>query len=203
MNKVNYDRKMTEIIAANKASKILPTLLLHACCAPCSTAAFAKIKDDFKITVYFYNPNMDTEKEYGKRAEEEKRLCAEFNLPVVIENYEPKEFYSAVKGYENQKEGGVRCEKCFYLRLKRTAEYAKAHGFDYFTTTLTLSPLKDAELLNTIGERTGKEVGVNFLPSDFKKRDGYKTSIEFSKKYGLYRQNYCGCTFSKRDGNEE
>lgn len=198
MNGVNFDKKMTEIIADNNARGERPTLLLHACCAPCSTACIEKVKDSFGITVFFYNPNMDTEVEYDKRAEEEKRLCAAFNLPVVIEKYEPNEFYSAALGYENEKEGGIRCEKCFYLRLKKTAEYAKAHSFDYFTTTLTLSPLKNAELLNGIGVAVAKETGVKFLPSDFKKRGGYQRSIELSKEYALYRQNYCGCVFSKQ-----
>lgn len=199
MNGINFDKKMTEIIAANKVRGEKPKLLLHACCAPCSTAALSRLKDDFKITVYFYNPNMDGKEEYDRRAEEEKRLCKILGVAVEVEKYEPNEFYSATAGLENEKEGGIRCEKCFYLRLSKTAEKAKRENFDYFTTTLTLSPLKNAELLNRIGETVGEETGVKFLPSDFKKRDGYKKSIELSAKYGLYRQNYCGCMFSKRE----
>lgn len=199
MNGINYDGKMEEIIRLNREKGVKPKLLLHACCAPCSTAALSRLKDDFKITVYFYNPNMDGKEEYFKRAEEEKRLCDILGIAVEIEEYDPNEFYSATLGLEGEKEGGVRCEKCFYLRLSKTAEKAKRENFDYFTTTLTLSPLKNAALLNGIGETVAKERGVPFLPSDFKKRDGYKKSIELSAKYGLYRQNYCGCIFSKKE----
>lgn len=202
MNKINYDAEMERIVNGFKARGEKPTLLLHACCAPCSTACLDRVKDDFKVTVYFFNPNMDTEKEYTRRAEEEVRLCKELGVSAVIEKYEPTEFYSAVKGLENEKEGGARCEKCFYLRLNRTAKKAKADGYDFFTTTLTLSPLKNADLLNEIGKKTAQETGTKFLPSDFKKRDGYKKSIEMSKKYGLYRQNYCGCVFSQKERTE-
>ena len=202
MNKVNYDAEMERIVNGFKARGEKPTLLLHACCAPCSTACLDRVKDDFKVNVYFFNPNMDTEKEYTRRAEEEVRLCKELGVSAVIEKYEPTEFYSAVKGLENEKEGGARCEKCFYLRLKKTAEKAKADGYDFFTTTLTLSPLKNADLLNEIGKNVALLTGTKFLPSDFKKRDGYKKSIEMSKKYGLYRQNYCGCVFSQKERTE-
>ena len=203
MNKVNYDAEMQKIIALNKERGVKPKLLLHACCAPCSTACLDKVMADFAVTVFFYNPNMDGKEEYDKRAKEEIRLCERFSIPVVVDNYEPNEFYSEIKGLENEKEGGKRCEKCFYLRLKKTAEYAKGKGFDYFTTTLTLSPLKDAELLNTLGQKIAEKTGVSFLPSDFKKRDGYKKSVEMSKELSLYRQNYCGCVFSKKAGTEE
>ena len=199
MNKRNFDREMTEIIEKNGTGDKKIKLLLHACCAPCSTTCLDRVEKETDVTVFFYNPNMDTKEEYARREKEEEKLCFSLGVPLVKEEYDPQEFYSAVKGLENEKEGGKRCEKCFYLRLKKTAEYAKTHGFDYFTTTLTLSPLKDSELLNEIGERVAKEVDVNFLPSDFKKRDGYKKSIEMSRQYDLYRQDYCGCVFSKRE----
>ncbi|MDY6367264.1 MAG: epoxyqueuosine reductase QueH [Clostridia bacterium] len=191
---INYDKQMQKIIAGFSGK---PKLLLHACCAPCSTAAIDKLIDFFDITVYFYNPNIDTEKEYFTRAEEEKRYCKNFDIPVVVKPYNPSEFYQAVKGYELYPEGGARCELCFKLRLFNAANYAKENGFDYFTTTLTLSPLKNAELLNKIGFDAENEYKVKFLPSDFKKRDGFLKSVKLSEKFGLYRQNYCGCAFSK------
>ena len=196
MNKENYDLKMKKIISALGDKK--PSLLLHCCCAPCSTACIERLRESFNLTVYFYNPNMDTEEEFTKRAKEQERLCASQNINCVIEEYKKQEFLSAVNGFEKEVEGGARCEKCFYLRLKRTAEKAKELGVEYFTTTLTVSPLKNADLLNSIGKRIENEIGVKFLPSDFKKRGGYLRSIELSKEYDLYRQNYCGCEFSKR-----
>ena len=197
MNKVNYETEMEKIISEIKKTGIKPKLLMHACCAPCSSACIERIKDFFDITVYYYNPNIDSMEEYGKRAAEQERLCKAFRIDCVVENYAPEEFFAATKGYEDAPEGGARCEKCFYLRLKKTAEKAKEKGFDYFTTTLTLSPLKNAALLNEIGERTAQETGVKWLPSDFKKKGGYLRSVELSNEYGLYRQNYCGCIFSK------
>lgn len=197
LNKLNYDKEMEKIVSENKKAKIKPTLLMHACCAPCSSACLERIKDFFDVTVYYYNPNIDSAEEYGKRSAEQERLCEEFGVKVIAESYEPKEFYNAVKGFEDEPEGGARCERCFYLRLKRTAEKAKEQGFEYFTTTLTLSPLKNAALLNETGERVASETGVKWLPSDFKKRGGYLRSVELSNEYGLYRQNYCGCIFSK------
>ena len=197
MNKVNYDLEMEKIISAYKDASEKPTLLLHACCAPCSSACLVRVKDVFDVAVYYYNPNIDSAEEFFKRAKEQERLCAALSVKAIIENYDAEEFYSAVKGVENEPEGGKRCEKCFYLRLKKTAKRAKAEGFDYFTTTLTVSPLKNAALLNEIGKRVAEETGVKWLPSDFKKRGGYQKSIELSREYGLYRQNYCGCIFSK------
>ena len=191
---INYDKKMREIISSLSGK---PKLLLHACCAPCASTAIERLKDFFDITVYFYNPNIDTEEEYFYRAEELRRFCAVFGITSVIEKYQPKEFYESVKGYENLKEGGERCFICYRLRLKAAADYAKKNGYEYFTTTLTLSPLKNAEKLNETGFIAEKECGVKFLPSDFKKRGGYLRSTELSKEYGLYRQNYCGCVFSK------
>ena len=202
MNRVNYDAEMQKIIKKARAEGKKPTLLLHACCAPCSSACLELLKDDFDVTVYFYNPNMDSAEEFSRRETEERRLCEALNIKLLVEEYDSAEFYSAVKGFEKEKEGGKRCERCFFLRLKKTAEKAKEKGFDYFTTTLTISPLKNAELLNGIGAAVAKETGVSFLPSDFKKRDGYKKSVELSKKYDLYRQNYCGCVFSKIEREE-
>ena len=197
MNNVNYDKEMGKILSAIKKAGDKPRLLLHACCAPCSSACLERVKDFFDVTVYYYNPNIDSGEEYYKRAAEQERLCKALGVDIIIENYVPEEFYAVAEGLEDEPEGGARCGKCFYLRLKNTAEKAEEKGFDYFTTTLTLSPLKNAALLNEIGERVAKETGVKWLPSDFKKKGGYQKSIELSKEYGLYRQNYCGCVFSK------
>ena len=195
---INYDREMQNVIASfSKTEGKKPKLLLHACCAPCSSAVIERLKDVFDVTVYYYNPNIDTADEYTVRAEELKRLCKAFSLSAVIEKYDPEIFYETVKGYEDLPEGDKRCFLCYELRLKYAAKYAKEHNFDYFTTTLTISPLKNAEKLNAIGYKTQEEFKVKFLPSDFKKRNGYYRSIELSKEYGLYRQNYCGCVFSK------
>ncbi len=197
MNNVNYDREMEKILSAYKKTGEKPTLLLHACCAPCSSACLERIKDFFDITVYYYNPNIDGTYEYEKRLKEQDRLCKTFGVKLIAETFNPEEFYAAAKGFEDAPEGGARCERCFYLRLKKTAEKAKEKGYGYFATTLTLSPLKNAALLNEIGARVSAETGVKWLPSDFKKRGGYQRSIELSGEYGLYRQNYCGCVFSK------
>lgn len=200
MGKINYDALMIrEGEKANGEKK----LLMHACCAPCSSYCFEETSKFFDVTLYFYNPNMDTAEEYEKRREELKKLAGEFfpngkKAATATEEYEPKEFYERVKGYENEPEGGARCEKCFELRLEKTAAYAKEHGFDYFTTTLTVSPHKNAEKINAIGEKIGQKYGVKYLYSDFKKRDGFKRSTALSEEFGLYRQNYCGCVFSKR-----
>lgn len=193
----DYNKKMEKIIAEHKKSGERKKLLLHACCAPCASSCIERVKDNFDLTVYFYNPNVDGEKEYYLRANELVRLCQAQGVKVVVEEYNPKEFFDQVKGLENQPEGGRRCEKCFLLRLKKSADYAKDNGFDYFTTTLTVSPLKNASMINGIGEKIEKEQLVNYLPSDFKKKNGYLRSIELSREYNLYRQNYCGCTFSK------
>ena len=197
MNKVNYETEMEKIVSEIKKSGEKTTLLMHACCAPCSSDCLERIKDFFDITVYYYNPNIDSEKEYFKRSAEQERLCKAFGVKFVAEKYSPEEFYAIAKGFEDAPEGGARCEKCFYLRLKKTAEKARKENFDYFTTTLTLSPLKNAALINEIGERIAGETGTTWLPSDFKKKGGYLRSVELSNEYGLYRQNYCGCVFSK------
>lgn len=199
MNLVNYDKLMQEKLEELREKNQKPKLLLHSCCAPCSTACIEKIKDYFDLCVYYYNPNLDSEQEFILRSSEQERYCKEINLPCIIEDYKKQEFLDAVKGLEDYKEGGKRCEKCFYLRLKKTAEMAKEKGFLYFATTLTVSPLKNAKMINEIGEEIAKECGINYLATDFKKREGYKRSIELSAEHNLYRQSYCGCEFSKNN----
>lgn len=203
MNKINYQKELDRVIDKITEEGKVPKLLLHVCCAPCSSYCLEYLSKYFDITVYFYNPNISIADEYNYRLSEEKRLVSlmPFEHPVkVIEGeYLPKDYFEYVKGLENEPEGGKRCEKCFRLRLESSARYAKEHGFDYFTTTLTISPLKNAQLLNSIGAELAEKYGIPWLYSDFKKREGYKRSIILSKEYDLYRQNYCGCVFSKRD----
>lgn len=202
----NYQKELDKLIEKNKKEGITPSLLLHACCAPCSSYCLEYLAEYFKITVFYYNPNIYPESEYAHRVAEEKRLIA--SLPVknkidfIEGRFDPSEFYYAVKGLETAKEGGERCFTCYELRLRETARLAKEQGFDYFTTTLTISPLKNAAKLNEIGEALADEYGVLHLPSDFKKKEGYKRSIELSRQYSLYRQNYCGCVFSRREREE-
>ena len=199
----NYRKELEEVI---KGLENVPTLFLHVCCAPCSSAVLEELSEHFEITVFYYNPNIFPETEETLRFEELKRLVSEmpFRHPVHLVRgvYEPDRFFEAVRGLENEKEGGKRCEACFRLRLYEAAKTAKAGGFDYFTTTLTISPLKNAALLNAIGEEAGEKAGIPFLPSDFKKKGGYQRSIELSKEYGLYRQDYCGCVFSRQEAAE-
>ena len=201
MNRRNYQKELDAVIAQNLREGKTPSLLLHVCCAPCSSYCLEYLSQFFKITVLYYNPNISPQSEYEYRLSEEKRLLGQmpFKNPVRIEDceYDPERFYREVRGLENEPEGGKRCEKCFELRLGRAARFARDGGFDYFTTTLTISPLKNADLLNKIGAKMGEEYGVSWLFSDFKKREGYKRSIVLSKEYDLYRQNYCGCVFSK------
>lgn len=202
----NYQKELDKLIEKNKKEGITPSLLLHACCAPCSSYCLEYLAEYFKITVFYYNPNIYPESEYAHRVAEEKRLIA--SLPVknkidfIEGRFDPSEFYDAVKGLETAKEGGERCFTCYELRLRETARLAKERGFDYFTTTLTISPLKNAAKLNEIGEALAEKYGVLHLPSDFKKKEGYKRSIELSRQYSLYRQNYCGCVFSRREREE-
>ena len=174
-------------------------LLLHSCCGPCSTQVINVLKDDYLITVYYYNPNIDTDEEYSHRLSEQKRFCKIIGVKVIEEGHLPDEFYCKVKGLETEKEGGARCPVCFRLRLEKTAKRAKELGYDCFGTTLTVSPHKNAEVINAIGKAVGEEFDIEFLEGNYKKQDGYKKSIEFSKKYNLYRQNYCGCKYSRRD----
>lgn len=200
MNRRNYQKELDEITEGIAASGKRPSLCLHVCCAPCSSYCMEYLCGYFDITLLFYNPNMDSMEEYEKRRDELQRLVDEAHFPVKTKmlSYDPDIFYKKVKGYEDLPEGGERCFICYELRLEKTVEYAALNGFDYFTTTLSISPLKNAEKINEIGERLGERHGIRHLPSDFKKRDGYKRSIELSREYGLYRQDYCGCVFSKR-----
>ncbi len=194
----NYESEMQEIILKNCQRDVKPRLLLHSCCAPCSSSCLERLKEHFNLTVYYYNPNVDSAQEFEHRAQEQKKLCERLNVECVIEKYNQTEFLSAVQGLEDQPEGGSRCKECFRLRLEKTADYAKDNGFDYFTTTLSVSPLKNAKVLNQLGEQISCQKGISFLVADFKKKNGYLRSIELSKEFGLYRQNYCGCKFSKR-----
>lgn len=203
MEKKNYDKWMQEIIEKNQELEIVPTLLLHTCCAPCSSAVIERLSKYFRITVFYYNPNIEPLEEYLKRKEEQKRFLSEVTTPYPINfldcDYEHEEFIQLSKGLENEKEGGPRCLKCYRLRLLKTALKAQELHFDYFGTSLTVSPYKNAQVLNQIGEELQKKFNVKYLYSDFKKRNGYKRSIELSKKYGLYRQDYCGCIYSKKE----
>ncbi len=198
MNKENYQKRLDKII---DSLNTVPTVLLHSCCAPCSSYCIEYLSQYFRIIVFYYNPNLYPEEEYIHRSSEQKRLISEmktkYPVTYVDEDFNSSQFYTAVKGLEKEPEGGARCEKCFELRLSRTAQKAKELNVDFFTTTLTISPLKNADLLNSIGERLSTQYGVLWLPSDFKKKNGYKRSIELSKIYSLYRQNYCGCVFSR------
>ena len=201
----NYQKELEKTIEEIKRTGEAPTLLLHSCCAPCSSYCLEYLSEYFKITVFYYNPNIYPESEYALRTEEQKRLIKELKVKNEISfleiGFNPDEFYSAVKGLEKEKEGGERCFVCYRLRLSKTAEEAKKRGFDYFTTTLSISPLKNAEKLNEIAEDEGIKNGIKHLPSDFKKKIGYKRSTELSRQYGLYRQDYCGCIYSVRDKN--
>ncbi len=202
----NYQKELEKIISENQKKGIVPTLMLHVCCAPCSSYCLEYLSEYFKITVFYYNPNIYPADEYSHRVEEVKRLIGEmtFKNPVsfIEGDFNPDDFYSAVRGYEKCPEAGERCFICYRQRLFETAKKAKALSFDYFTTTLSISPLKNAEKINEIGEAIEKELSVRHLPSDFKKKNGYKRSIELSKEHNLYRQNYCGCVFSVNKENE-
>ena len=199
--KINYQKILDEIIEEIKKQNIKPTLLLHACCAPCSSAVLEYLYEHFNITLFFYNPNISPESEFNYRLEELKRLIVEMklvNIDIVVPDYDNNEFEELAKGLECLPEGDKRCKKCYRLRLKKAAEYAKEKGFDYFTTTLSVSPYKNAQILNEIGGELETEYGVSYLYSDFKKKEGYKRSCTLSKEYNLYRQNYCGCIYSKQ-----
>lgn len=200
--KVNWGLWLEKEIEKIKKSDYRPKLLLHACCAPCSSYVLEYLSDIFDITLYFYNPNITPREENDFRAEELTRLCREMPLPrvpeIIVETYEPEKFYGAVKGMESMREGESRCAVCYRLRLEKTAEKAKELQFDYFTTTLTISPYKRAEWLNSIGGELMETYGVPYLFSDFKKKNGYKRSCEMSKEYNLYRQDWCGCEYSKK-----
>lgn len=192
---INYQKETDKIIQALDGRK---KLLLHACCAPCSSYVVEYLKDYFDIAILFYNPNIYPKEEYELRLREEIKLAEHFNVELICGDYYPQEFFDEVKGYENEPEGGERCLRCFRQRLLYTAKKAKELNFDYFTTSLTISPLKNVENLNRIGIEVGKQEGVEFLLSDFKKKGGYARSVELSNQLGFYRQNYCGCVYSKK-----
>ena len=203
-NHRNYQKEMEKIVEGLQGKR--KSLLLHSCCAPCSSAVLEKLQEVFEITVFFYNPNISEKEEYQKRVEEQKRLIEALNqklpnypIKVVEGEYEPERFYEITRGLEKCPEGGERCFKCYGLRLEKTAQLARKEKFDFFTTTLTISPLKNAGKLNELGEEMAEKYQAVFLPSDFKKKEGYKRSIELSKEYDLYRQNFCGCAFSKAE----
>lgn len=199
---INYEKQRENLFesALNGGKKF--KLLLHSCCAPCSTACISRLYDKCELAVYYYNPNIDGEQEFLRRACEQKRFLHEAygdKIPLFIEDYNASEFYSACRGLEREPEGGARCEKCFELRLEKTAEFALKNGYDGFSTTLTVSPHKNAQLINEIGERVALKLGAKWVPCDFKKQNGFLLSTALSKQYGLYRQSYCGCVFSKAE----
>lgn len=198
--KINYDLVLEETIKNLEGTK--PSLLLHSCCAPCSTAVITRLKPYFNITILYYNPNIEPYEEYLKRKEEQKRIVSEFGIKFLDCDYENEKFKSMSKGLEDLPEGGYRCHKCYELRLTKTALTAKENNFLYFGTTLTVSPYKNSQVLNAIGKDIEELTKVKFLYSDFKKKEGYKLSIELSKKYNLYRQNYCGCIYSKKQSEQ-
>ena len=199
MEKINYDKRMQEQVAAMKGR---PRLLLHSCCGPCSTAVIERVAEDFDVTVFYYNPNIDDEAEYALRRDNQvsyirQRYGEEGPVKFLEGEYDPQVFLDRTAGHEEDPEGGERCRLCFRLRLEETARQAQALGFDYFATTLTVSPMKNAQLINPLGEEAAGENGVGFLYSDFKKRGGYQRSIELSREYSLYRQHFCGCSYSR------
>lgn len=198
----NFHKEMLKLAGQLQKEGKVPRLLLHSCCAPCSSNCIEVLSKYFMVKVFYYNPNISSDEEYKKRVAEQIRFIKEFDTPNKVEfiegDYEPDVFFKEVKGLEKEPEGGKRCFKCYELRLRKTAELAKAEAYDYFTTTLTISPLKNSVKLNETGLKLQEEYGVNYLLSDFKKQEGYKRSIELSKEYGLYRQNYCGCVYSRQ-----
>ena len=197
--KMNYDKEMTKIIDTISEPK---KLLLHSCCAPCSSACIERLTNFFDITILYYNPNIEPYEEYLKRKKEEIRFIKEYpnihKLDIIDCDYDNDLFLNIATGLEEEPERGKRCLKCYNLRMEYTAKKAKELGYDYFATTLTLSPLKDSQVLNKIGYALSKKYDISYLPSDFKKQNGYKRSIELSKEYNLYRQNFCGCKYSRK-----
>lgn len=198
MNKINYNEEMKKTIAEFNGEK--KTLLLHSCCGPCSTAVIERLVPYFDITVFYFNPNITESEEYNLRLGEQKKFLAAAygdKVKIIEGRYKSVEFFTEVKGLEKEPEGGERCKVCFKIRLAESAKAAKEGGYDYFCSTLSVSPHKNAELINEIGEKLGEEYGVKYLSNDFKKENGYKRSVELSEKYELYRQRYCGCIYSK------
>lgn len=207
MNKINYQKQTDTIIDGIVKSGEAPKLLLHSCCAPCSSYTLEYLSQYFDITVFYFNPNISPKSEFDKRLAEQKRLIEQLpsknSIKLVAGNYDYNEFLTVAKGYEDAPEGGERCFRCYRMRLEKTAVLAKEKGFDYFCTTLSISPLKNSQKINEIGILTAERYGVKWLPSDFKKREGYKRSIELSRQYNLYRQNFCGCVYSKKESEKE
>lgn len=207
MQKINYNLEMENIIKNLKKAGERKKLLLQACCGPCSSGCLERLDQTFNTTIFYYNPNIDKKEEYIKRTEEVEKLIDDIEeienpIDLIVPEYNNREFYDAVKGYEKCPEGGDRCKICYRLRLEETAKFAKKEGYDYFTSTLSISPYKNAQWLNEIGMELEEKYNIKYLPSDFKKKNGYKRSIELSKKYDMYRQDYCGCIFSKIERDE-
>ena len=207
MNKINYQKRLEETIDKETKAGHVPTLFLHSCCAPCSSYVLEYLSNYFKITVFYYNPNITEEAEYKKRVAEQARLISELDtvypIQLVEGTYDPQRFYEITKGMEQMDEGGERCFACYRLRVEEAAKLAADGGFDYVTTTLSISPMKNAEKLNEIGAEVGEKYGIPWLFSDFKKKNGYKRSVELSKEHDLYRQSYCGCGYSKAQAKRE
>ncbi len=195
MNKINYNKVMNTQISSFTGKK---KLLLHSCCGPCSTFPIPLLKHFFDLTVFYYNPNIFPKEDFNLRVESQKKVCDHFGVELVVLEGNERDFYNCIKGLEMEKEGGLRCEKCFYLRLKKTQEFATLNGFDFFTTTLTVSPLKNEQLINEIGKQLEQEEGAKFLHSDFKKGGGFLNTVKMSNELSLYRQNYCGCVYSQK-----
>ena len=206
MQKINYQKQLDKIIENITKAQTTPTLLIHSCCAPCSSYVLEYLSQYFKITIFYYNPNIYPAEEYHKRVAEQQRLISELptkhKVDFIEGRFDEQEYYNAVKGLEHIKEGGERCFVCYRLRLEETAKLAKEKGFDYFTTTLSISPYKNAQKLNEISAELSDIYDVKNLPADFKKKEGYKRSIQLSKIYDLYRQDYCGCVFSKQERDD-
>ena len=207
MQNRNYQKELEKLIEQQQREGVKPSLLLHSCCAPCSSYVLEYLAPYFNICDFYYNPNISPKQEYEDRKEELVRLIKEMGLSAEVTflegTYQPEDFFAMAKGLENLPEGGERCFKCYEMRLRESAKIAKEQGAEYFATTLTISPLKNAQKLNEIGERLAEEYGIRYLPSDFKKKNGYKRSVELSAQYELYRQNYCGCVFSKMQAEKE
>ena len=200
MNKRNYSKELDTLIEKNKSENRKPTLMLHVCCAVCASYVLEYLYEHFTIKICYFNPNITEEREYRYRYSELQRYVRERNMTeaeFIEVDYTPDDFFTLVKGREEDREGGARCSLCFDQRLTYTAEKCREYGCDYFATTLTISPLKNAEIINTVGLEVAQKTGETYLCTDFKKKNGYKRSIELSKEYNLYRQNYCGCIFSR------
>ena len=207
INCMNFQKELDKTIENIKKVNTVPKLLIHSCCAPCSSYCLEYLSNYFDITVLYYNPNIFPKDEYMYRIEEQKRLIEAMTfkneVKFIATDYTPNDFYDSIRGLEEEPEGGDRCTVCFRVRLEYAAKLAKSLGFDYFVTTLSISPMKNSKLLNAIGLELEEKYGIKYLISDFKKRDGYRKSVELSKEYELYRQDYCGCVYSKNERNKK